>query len=41
MALSSEAARWGFPRAADFTRTFRNAYGMPPQDHRDQTHNTE
>ncbi|MEW2544303.1 helix-turn-helix domain-containing protein [Streptomyces sp. NPDC047002] len=28
------AARWGFPRAADFTRAFRNAYGMPPSEHR-------
>ncbi|GGZ25154.1 hypothetical protein GCM10010300_80730 [Streptomyces olivaceoviridis] len=28
------AARWGFPRAADFTRAFRAAYGMPPSDHR-------
>ncbi|CAM5527886.1 AraC family transcriptional regulator [Streptomyces purpurascens] len=24
------AARWGFPRAADFTRAFRSAYGIPP-----------
>lgn len=28
------ATRWGFPRAADFTRAFRTAYGMPPKDHR-------
>ncbi|WP_329400018.1 AraC family transcriptional regulator [Streptomyces lydicus] len=28
------AARWGFPRAADFTRVFRAAYGMPPSDYR-------
>ncbi|MFE3883335.1 helix-turn-helix domain-containing protein [Streptomyces lydicus] len=28
------AARWGFPRAADFTRAFRTAYGMPPSDYR-------
>ncbi|MBP8532835.1 helix-turn-helix domain-containing protein [Streptomyces sp. MK37H] len=30
------AARWGFPRAADFTRAFRAAYGMPPSDYRNQ-----
>ncbi|SOE16237.1 AraC-type DNA-binding protein [Streptomyces sp. 2323.1] len=28
------AARWGFPRAADSTRVFRAAYGMPPSDYR-------
>jgi AraC-like DNA-binding protein len=28
------AARWGFPRAAEFTRAFRAAYGMPPSEHR-------
>ncbi|AEM86165.1 helix-turn-helix domain-containing protein [Streptomyces violaceusniger] len=28
------AARWGFPRAADFTRAFRTAYGVPPRDYR-------
>lgn len=28
------AARWGFPRAADFTRAFRNTYGMPPSEYR-------
>ncbi|MEV4538554.1 helix-turn-helix domain-containing protein [Asanoa sp. NPDC049518] len=27
-------ARWGFPRAADFTRAFRAAYGMPPSERR-------
>ncbi|WP_353961875.1 helix-turn-helix domain-containing protein [Streptomyces sp. NBC_01764] len=32
------AARWGFPRAADFTRTFRTAYGIPPRDYRNQAH---
>jgi AraC-like DNA-binding protein len=26
--------RWGFPRAADFTRAFRAAYGVPPSDYR-------
>ncbi|MEU9126311.1 AraC family transcriptional regulator [Streptomyces sp. NPDC048506] len=28
------AARCGFARAADFTRAFRTAYGMPPNDYR-------
>lgn len=28
------AARWGFPRPADFTRAFRNAYGLPPREYR-------
>jgi AraC-like DNA-binding protein len=28
------AARWGFPRPADFTRAFRTAYGLPPRAHR-------
>ncbi|MCF3144013.1 AraC family transcriptional regulator [Streptomyces platensis] len=28
------AARWCFPRAADFTRAFRKAYGMAPRDYR-------
>ncbi|WP_423836031.1 helix-turn-helix domain-containing protein [Streptomyces endophytica] len=31
------AARWGFPRAADFTRAFRTAYGMPPTNYRSET----
>ncbi|MGW1603487.1 AraC-like ligand-binding domain-containing protein [Streptomyces eurythermus] len=31
------AARWGFPRAADFTRAFRTAYGVPPKEYRLQT----
>nr|WP_309302193.1 helix-turn-helix domain-containing protein [Streptomyces sp. NBRC 110611] len=30
------AARWGFPRAADFSRTHRAAYGTTPKDHRHQ-----
>ncbi|GAA0461696.1 helix-turn-helix domain-containing protein [Streptomyces sp. NPDC046215] len=29
------AARWGFPRAAEFSRAFRTAYGMPPRDYRE------
>nr|WP_237281894.1 helix-turn-helix domain-containing protein [Streptomyces griseochromogenes] len=28
------AARWGFLRAADFSRAFRNAYGLAPNDYR-------
>ncbi len=28
------AARWGYPRAADFTRAFRTAYGTTPTEHR-------
>ncbi|MET7728248.1 helix-turn-helix domain-containing protein [Streptomyces mirabilis] len=28
------AARWGFPRPADFTRAFRTAYGVPPSEYR-------
>ncbi|GGZ87505.1 hypothetical protein GCM10010344_63900 [Streptomyces bluensis] len=34
--INAIAARWGFPRAADFTRAFRAAYGMPPSDCRNQ-----
>ncbi|MFF0222770.1 helix-turn-helix domain-containing protein [Streptomyces sp. NPDC004629] len=30
------AARSGFPRAADFTRAFRRAYGVSPSDYRHQ-----
>ncbi|MET7657074.1 MULTISPECIES: helix-turn-helix domain-containing protein [unclassified Streptomyces] len=29
-------ARWGFPRAAEFTRAFRTAYGLPPSALREQ-----
>ncbi|RCG15223.1 helix-turn-helix domain-containing protein [Streptomyces diacarni] len=32
--IQSIAATWGFPRPADFTRAFRAAYGVPPQDFR-------
>ncbi|OKH99036.1 AraC family transcriptional regulator [Streptomyces sp. CB02923] len=28
------ATRWGYTRAADFTRAFRTRYGMPPSDYR-------
>ncbi|MER7694990.1 helix-turn-helix domain-containing protein [Streptomyces sp. NPDC097610] len=31
------ATRWGFPRAAEFTRAFRTAYGIPPKEYRHQT----
>ncbi|MFI0790720.1 helix-turn-helix domain-containing protein [Streptomyces lydicus] len=30
------ATRWGFPRATDFSRAFRTAYGTTPTDHRHQ-----
>ncbi|SES21165.1 transcriptional regulator, AraC family [Streptomyces sp. yr375] len=30
------AARWGYPRASDFTRSFRAAYGLSPKDYRQQ-----
>ncbi|MFI6316433.1 helix-turn-helix domain-containing protein [Nonomuraea sp. NPDC050556] len=35
--INAIAARWGFTRAADFSRAFRTAYGMAPRDfrHRD------
>ncbi|MBQ0866485.1 helix-turn-helix domain-containing protein [Streptomyces sp. RK75] len=32
--IQTIAATWGFTRAADFTRAFRTAYGVPPQDFR-------
>ncbi|MEV0714414.1 helix-turn-helix domain-containing protein [Asanoa sp. NPDC050611] len=28
------AARWGFPRPAEFSRAFRSAHGLPPSEHR-------
>lgn len=28
------AARWGMPRASDFSRSFRAAYGVSPNEHR-------
>ncbi|MGW2044712.1 helix-turn-helix domain-containing protein [Streptomyces sp. NPDC001858] len=30
------AARWGIPRASDFTRAFRGAYGISPNEYRVQ-----
>ncbi|MGX5210919.1 AraC-like ligand-binding domain-containing protein [Streptomyces violaceus] len=35
------ATRWGFTRAADFTRAFRTHYGMPPRDYRHQALGTQ
>jgi AraC-like DNA-binding protein len=32
--IHTVAARWNFPRAADFTRTFRAAYGLSPRQYR-------
>ncbi|MDT0608992.1 AraC-like ligand-binding domain-containing protein [Streptomyces lancefieldiae] len=32
--IQAIAARWGFPDPAHFSRTFREAYGMPPRDYR-------
>lgn len=32
------AARWGFSHAADFSRAFRSAYGVPPRDFRHRAH---
>ncbi|MCL3998223.1 helix-turn-helix domain-containing protein [Streptomyces lavenduligriseus] len=34
------AARWCFPRAADFSRAFRAAYGQPPSDYRNHPEQT-
>ncbi|GAB3988835.1 hypothetical protein GCM10029978_112270 [Actinoallomurus acanthiterrae] len=34
VSIHAIAAGWGFPRAADFTRAFRTAYGAPPRDYR-------
>lgn len=30
--ISSIAARWGFTQAANFSRAFRRAYGLPPRE---------
>ncbi|MET7474078.1 helix-turn-helix domain-containing protein [Streptomyces sp. NPDC005648] len=30
--IHAVAARWGFPRAAEFARAFRTAYGIPPSE---------
>ncbi|MBQ1159498.1 helix-turn-helix domain-containing protein [Streptomyces sp. A73] len=34
--IQAIAAAWGFPRASDFTRSFRATYGTPPQNFRDR-----
>ncbi|MEU7484154.1 helix-turn-helix domain-containing protein [Streptomyces sp. NPDC042319] len=36
--IQAVAARWGFPRPADFTRAFRAHYGTTPSDYRNRTH---
>ncbi|MEU9186636.1 AraC family transcriptional regulator [Streptomyces sp. NPDC048484] len=36
MPVHAVAARWGFPRAPEFTRAFRTAYGLPPGEFRRQ-----
>ncbi|MGY1498644.1 AraC-like ligand-binding domain-containing protein [Streptomyces sp. QTS52] len=33
--IHAVGARWGFRHAADFSRAFRAAYGMPPSDYRE------
>ncbi|TQE24185.1 helix-turn-helix domain-containing protein [Streptomyces ipomoeae] len=35
--IHTVAARWGIPRASDFTRAFRAAYGLSPKEYRLQT----
>ncbi|MEW1656655.1 AraC family transcriptional regulator [Streptomyces sp. NPDC093707] len=35
--IHAVAVRWGFPRAADFTRAFRTAYGLPPSEYRSRS----
>ncbi|MGD3109420.1 helix-turn-helix domain-containing protein [Streptomyces sp. YGL11-2] len=35
------AARWGFPRAADFSRAFHTTYGTPPRDYRHQVYQAQ
>ncbi|MFI7504054.1 helix-turn-helix domain-containing protein [Streptomyces sp. NPDC049687] len=34
--IHAVAVRWGFPRAAEFTRAFRTAYGVPPSELRER-----
>ncbi|MEU6032704.1 helix-turn-helix domain-containing protein [Streptomyces tauricus] len=34
--IHTVAVRWNFPRAADFARTFRAAYGLSPSEYRHQ-----
>ncbi|MGY6019001.1 helix-turn-helix domain-containing protein [Streptomyces spinosirectus] len=35
MPIHAVGARWGFPRAAEFTRAFRAAQGVPPSEYRE------
>ncbi|MGW1751337.1 helix-turn-helix domain-containing protein [Streptomyces sp. NPDC002092] len=35
--IHAVAARWGFPRAAEFTRAFRSAHGVPPSEFRQRS----
>ncbi|OIJ63612.1 helix-turn-helix domain-containing protein [Streptomyces mangrovisoli] len=35
-AIHAVGARWGIPRASDFTRSFRAAYGLSPKEYRFQ-----
>jgi hypothetical protein len=35
------AARWGFVHASEFTRAFRNAYGIPPSAYRQEVLHSE
>ncbi|MGW2050120.1 helix-turn-helix transcriptional regulator [Streptomyces sp. NPDC001858] len=37
--IHAVGARWGFPRAAEFSRAFRTAYGLPPGELREQAMN--
>lgn len=36
MPIHAVGARWGFPRAAEFTRAFRTAQGVPPSEYRER-----
>ncbi len=36
--IAAIAARWGFPRPADFTRAFRTRYGITPSEFRDRAY---
>ncbi|MGW2708711.1 helix-turn-helix domain-containing protein [Streptomyces sp. NPDC001356] len=36
--IAAIAARWGFPRPADFTRSFRTRYGLTPSEYEDHVH---
>ncbi|MFE4423420.1 helix-turn-helix domain-containing protein [Streptomyces sp. NPDC056817] len=36
--IAAIAARWGFPRPADFTRAFRTRYGITPSEYRNRVY---